>query len=397
MPDSPPDSWTIPSVPIEAVLGREDVRVFDLRSPSEFGLDHLPGARNLHLFDDVERALIGTIYAKQSPDEAFETGRDRVLQRISPLVSELAEHLGRSMPAANLEEWVTRLTSEGMAGVRREMTVERQRDVPAGSTILHCWRGGLRSSSLVVLLRAIGWPNVFVLDGGYKSYRRQVLKDLGAWVSPPSFVLRGPTGVGKTLVLREIERLRCGWTLDLEGHAGHRSSILGMVGLQPCNQKTFDSRLATRMREGFPGPVVIEGESRKVGDSIVPDSIWDSMCGAVQLRLDAPMDYRVDVLIADYLATEENREPLRAQLPFIETRLGPKKWHGVLVELFDSGQERELVKVLLDLYYDPLYQHSEKGREHSQHFDASDVSRVALEIVAWIEKHLSNELQNSLL
>lgn len=391
MPTHSANSWTIPSVPIECVLESEDVRVFDLRSPSEFALDHVPGARNLPLFDDVERALIGTIYAKQSPDEAFETGRDRVVQRVTPMVAELAKLLERPMPAANLEEWVTRLTSQGMEGVRKEMSIERQEELPTDSIVLHCWRGGLRSSSLVVLLRAIGWNNIYVLDGGYKSYRRQVLKELESWQTPPAFVLRGPTGVGKTLVLREIERLRPGWTLDLEGHAGHRSSILGMVGLEPCNQKTFDSRLATRLRSGFPGPVVIEGESRKVGDSIVPDTIWRSLCGAVQLRLDAPAEYRVDVLIADYLATEENRAPLRKQLPFIEQRLGPKKWDGVLVDLFDRGEERELVTILLDLYYDPLYKHSETGREHAAHFDASDFPRVAAQLVTWIEEHASNQ------
>jgi tRNA 2-selenouridine synthase len=337
----------------------------------------------------VERALIGTIYAKETPAEAFETGCERVLQRIAPMVEDLAKRLGRPMPTSDLEAWVTRLTEGGIEHVKRGMSVEPHTTLPAGSVVLHCWRGGLRSSSLVVLLRAVGWEDVFVLEGGYKSYRRQVLAELEAWQAPPAFVLRGPTGVGKTLVLREIERLRPGWMLDLEGHAGHRSSILGMVGLEPCNQKTFDSRMATRMRAGFPGPVVIEGESRKVGDSIVPDRVWTALCGGVQLRMEASMDYRIGVLIADYLEIEANRAPLREQLPFIERRLGETKWAGVLVDMLDRGAEEELVKVLLELYYDPLYQHSEKGREHVATFETKDVSGVAQKIVNWIEEHLS--------
>ncbi|MCA8960770.1 MAG: hypothetical protein KDC38_09665, partial [Planctomycetes bacterium] len=34
----------------------------DVRSPSEFEIDHMPGARSVPLFDDRERAVVGTLY-----------------------------------------------------------------------------------------------------------------------------------------------------------------------------------------------------------------------------------------------------------------------------------------------------------------------------------------------
>ena len=378
-------SWTIPVVTIEQVLSTPPQAVFDLRSPSEFALDHVPGATNHHLFDDLERQLIGTLYAKESPGAAFDEGRERVLQRIETLVGELAQSAGRELPDADLRSWVEQLTRGGIESVNRALTTKRQADLPAGAIVVHCWRGGLRSSSLAVLLRAIGWDDVYVLEGGYKSYRTRVLAELDAWKAPQTIILRGCTGVGKTLLLREIERLRPGWTLDLEGAAGHRSSILGMVGLEPCNQKTFDSRLATRLRQGFPGLMVVEGESRKVGDSIVPKSIWDALQDGLQLKLTASMEQRVKVLMEDYLPVEQNREPLRRQLPFIETRLGSNKWDGVLVDLFDSGREEELVQILLEQYYDPLYNHSEIGRSHAGELDTTNGLEAAATIVNWIE------------
>jgi hypothetical protein len=94
----------------------------------------------------------------------------------------------------------------------------------------------------------------------------------------------------------------------------------------------------------------------------------------------------VKVLIDDYLATAESRAELREQLPFIEKRLGATKWAGELVARLDDGREAELVEILLERYYDPLYGHSEKDYEYSAEFDASDVERVAAEIVAWIEE-----------
>jgi len=213
-----------------------------------------------------------------------------------------------------------------------------------------------------------------------------VLAELEGWQAPPSFVLRGSTGVGKTLVLRAIEQVRPGWTLDLELHAGHRSSILGMVGLEPCNQKTFDSRVAARLRAGFPGPCVLEGESRKVGDSIVPASVWRALKEATHLLLTAPVEHRVQVLIDDYLAQESSRDELRRQLPFIEERLGRTKWAGELVARLDDGREAELVEILLERYYDPLYRHSEQDYAYSAEFDTTDAQRAAERIVAWIEQ-----------
>src|SRR5262249_9969854 len=150
------------------------------------------------------------------------------------------------------------------------------------------------------------------------------------WEAPPSFVLRGLTGVGKTLVLRAIARLRPGWTLDLEALASHRSSILGMVGLRPASQKLFESRLAQRIAAGR-GPVcVVEGESRKVGDLVLPEHVWRAIDGGTGLELVADDACRMRVLVDDYLASAESRAELALRLPFIEERLGAR-WKGELV------------------------------------------------------------------
>jgi len=376
--------WTVPMASIQEVLATPGVRIVDLRSPAEHAEDHPPGAINVPLFDDVERALVGTLYKRASPEEAFEEGRRITLRRVQSLVEEIAKVAGREPVHEGLEERVRELTAGGIGHVNRALEPVPVKALQENAVVVLCWRGGLRSSSVVALLRALGWSEVVGLDGGYRGYRRRVFQELVEWQGPPTFVLRGSTGVGKTLVLREIERLCPGWTVDLEGLAGHRSSILGMVGLSPCSQKTFDSRLAARLREGFPGPVIFEGESRKVGDVIIPTAVWRALDGGVNLYLEAPVEYRIGTLIADYLASDPSREELRRQLPFIEHRLGPRKWDGELVRLLDEGREEELVAVLLEHYYDPLYRDSEKGRKYAVTLDASDVERVAREAVGWI-------------
>jgi len=377
-------------VSVQDVLATPGVHIVDLRSPVEFTEDHLPGSTNVPLFDDLERALVGTLYSRTSPAAAFDEGREITLRRIRGLVDAVAELAGRERSREDLEARVEAMTAGGLDEVNRALAPVPAK-LPESAVVALCWRGGLRSSSVVALLRGLGWSEVVGLHGGYRAYRREVRAELDAWSGPPAFVLRGSTGVGKTLVLREIERLRPGWTVDLEALAGHRSSILGMCGLEPCSQKTFDSRLAERLRRGLTGPVVFEGESRKVGDAIIPPTVWRSLDGGTNLWLEAPVERRIDVLIEDYLATERGREQLREQLPFIENRLGSRKWKGELVRRLEEGEERELVEILLERYYDPLYRSSEEGREYAVKLDASDVERVAREAVEWIEGRLGTE------
>jgi len=379
-------AWTVPTARFVQVLEAREVCVVDLRSPGEFAADHAPGALNIPLFDDLERALVGTLFKQRSPQSAFDEGREIVVGRIEALVAEIAAVSGRDSTSDDLVARVREMTAGGLDQVNRSFGCEEAPVLPGGALVICCWRGGLRSSSVVALLRSLGWQDVFVLAGGYKGYRTHVLEELEAWCAPPAFVLRGCTGVGKTLVLREIERCKPNWTLDLEGLAGHRSSILGMVGLEPCSQKLFDSRMSARLRAGFAKQVVLEGESRKVGDVIVPRTVWEALDGGTNLYLVAPMEYRIGTLLEDYLATTESRTQLRGQLPFIEARLGQNKWSGELVRRLDDGREAELVEILLERYYDPLYQNSEAQREYTVTLDASDVERVAGEVIAWIEE-----------
>ena len=131
---------------------------------------------------------------------------------------------------------------------------------------------------------------------------------------------------------------------------------------------------------------MVEGESRKVGDIVLPESVWTALTNGTAIELSASVETRVRVLIEDYLARPANRDEIRGQLPFIEERLGPRKWKGVLVDLLDRGEEDELVALLLEHYYDPLYRHSEKRHDYAVTIDANDSRAAAAEVVRWIER-----------
>ena len=377
----------LPSVGVGAALACSGARIVDLRSPAEFEVDHLPGAVNHPLFGDAERELIGTLYKQVSPEAAYERAAVLVKEGIGDLLEEISETAGRERPESGVEEVVRAITSEGFGPMTRGISVSRVSELPERPLIVHCWRAGLRSQAVAALLRGLGWDEVLLLEGGHKAYRRHVIESLAEAAMPTSFVLRGLTGVGKTIVLRELEEIRPSWTLDLELHARHRSSILGMVGLEPTSQRAFEGELAARLRLGFQsGLVVYEGESRKVGDRIVPERIWESLVSGQNIKLTTSVARRVEVLSEDYLAGPDAIEQLLKQLPCIEERLGAKKWKGVLTDLLLAGRTDELVEALLEHYYDPLYLHSEKGREHSTEMDSTDPRACAEEVAEWIER-----------
>ncbi|MFT5197615.1 MAG: tRNA 2-selenouridine synthase [Planctomycetota bacterium] len=382
MSDSAAIIQPVPMVAPDQILGREDVCVIDLRSPGEFAEDHIPGAVNIPLFGDLQRSMVGFLYQQSSPEAAFDQGQKFAMQGVQDLVGEVAKATSWQAPSGEFASHIERICSVGLRGLEQGLAPLVLKDCPAQTVVLHCWRGGLRSRSVVSLLRGLGLERAVGLDGGYKAYRRHVLEGLAAWKGPKPIVLRGLTGVGKTLVLRELERQKPGWTLDLEGLAGHRSSMLGMVGLKPCTQKTFDSRLFHALSGGLAEILVVEGESRKVGDVELPKPLWDAMATGDNLWLEASEAYRVQVLMEDYLGEGGDRESLRRQLAALAPRL-PSELD--LLGLFDRHEEPELVSRLLHHHYDPLYLHSEVDRETLATFDTSNVASAASQIATWVE------------
>ena len=57
--------------------------IIDVRSPGEFAEDHVPGAENLPVLDDAQRAQVGTIYVQESRFLARRIGAAHVARNIA--------------------------------------------------------------------------------------------------------------------------------------------------------------------------------------------------------------------------------------------------------------------------------------------------------------------------
>ena len=352
----------IPALSYAETRSHRGLRWVDLRSPAEFAHDHLPGAISVPLFDDAQRAVVGTLYHQDSQESAYDQGLAFAESAMPDLLSQM---LGRSVAEAEWRRGFGEIGEKLRSG-QEAVGFSREAPPPGPRLALYCWRGGMRSRSVAALVQAMGEP-VLLLEGGYKAYRGWVRDQIEQLEVQPVVVLRGPTGVGKTEILARVESASPGTTLCLESLAQHRSSILGAVGKEPVSQPAFETRLLERLGEMGPGPWFVEGESRKVGDVILPAKLYQAMESGVQWLLQATTETRVRNLMEDYLADDGAVEAIRAKLPFLEGRIGPK-WVGQLDAWMAEGRAAEVTEVLLERYYDPLYAHSDRRRAWSARF-----------------------------
>lgn len=313
--------------------------VIDVRSPAEFAEDHLPGAINLPVLDDEERARVGTIYKQQSPFLARKVGaalvaRNAALHLEGPLAS--------------------------MGGGWRPL--------------VYCWRGGQRSGSFATILAQVGW-RVELISGGYKAWRSLVVEQLRERdIVAPVVVLDGNTGSAKTEILNLLAT-RGAQTLDLEGLANHRGSLFGHRAEGQPSQKAFEGRLAMALATLDAGrPLVVEAESSRVGNLSLPARLWSAMCNAPRIRIVAPVAARAEYLARAYADLTEDRDRLAATVRLLKPLHAAEVVEGWL-QMADEGVFVALAEDLMRRHYDPRY---ERHRARFAAAPGEDVSTDSL-------------------
>lgn len=295
--------------------------VIDVRTPAEFEQGHFPGAKNVELFTNVERSIVGTVYKKEGRQPAIL----KALEFSSPRFKELIKR------------------------VKKHNTNE--------TFLVHCWRGGMRSGAVAWLLEMYGF-NVYLLKGGYKSFRRKVLAEFEE--ERNMIVLGGKTGSGKTLILHELKKLG-EQVIDLEGLANHKGSSFGAIGEKPQpTQEEFENNLFFELlKTDKTKPLWLEDESRAIGNKGIPEKLWNQLREAKVFYLDIPFEVRLKN-IADTYGKYSVKELIEAT-ERISRRLGDQECRKA-VEHFQKGEIEMGIEPSLR-YYDKTYTYNLEKRE----------------------------------
>ena len=309
---------------IEFLDRAREFPVIDVRSEKEYLQGHIPGVINLPLFNDEERVVVGTLYKNSGREASVLRGLELAGPKLADLVKQL-----------------------------HKITDQKQ-------LLVHCWRGGMRSESMAWLFQVAGYE-VYVMEGGYKAYRRFIRESL----SQPAniIILGGLTGSGKTELLHRLGQMG-EQVLDLEKLACHKGSVFGGFGQsnQPTNEQ-FENDIFTAWEKIDPSrPAWIEDESRMIGNVSIPDSLFEQMSRAVMIKVETAREQRIRRLVDEYSKVE--KQDLQRAILKISEKLGGTNTKTAEAAI-DAGDFDTVAGLALS-YYDKTYAHSILKRENPE-------------------------------
>ena len=332
----------VPSLPLHE-FSQVNGPIIDIRSPMEYSKGHWPGSKNIPLFNDKEREVIGTVYKKKGQQQAIIEGMKFIIPKLSELKSNLNSIYYEDKKKNNLtNKYYLRI---------------------------YCWRGGMRSKSLVWLLNQFE-INAIQLKGGYKSYRNNILKLFEEkWRLS---LIGGKTGTGKTKLLLALEKHNI-FYIDLEGLANHRGSSFGNLGLpiQPtCEQ--YENLLGEALKKcktNTQKTIWLEDESPNLGKCRIPNSLIKQMRNAPVLQIVRIKEERIKELVDGY--SKYPKDEIKEAIIRIKNRLGPQRTK-VALEAINLRKWEIACSAILD-YYDRCYEHQLSKVENLTTIDISSM------------------------
>lgn len=332
--------------PAELWQYKTDRVIIDVRSPSEYAHAHIPGAMNLPLFNDEERAKVGTTYKQVSAEKALIKGLELVGVKMADFVKKAIK-------------WA-----------------------PERKILVHCWRGGKRSGSMAWLLAFAGF-DVVTLEGGYKNYRQYVLSEF-ANRTQKFIVLGGKTGSGKTKILKNLAE-RGEQIIDLEAIAHHKGSAFGWIGeqTQPSVEQFENNLFDFFQKIDTQRCVWVENESRSIGTVFIPQGFWNQMKNSPLIHLEIPFEQRVNHLVEVY--TQTSKEDLITSFHKIASKLGGDNLKKA-IEWIEEGNFRAAAAMGLK-YYDKTYAYNlavnNAPQKHIIEVEEVDFEKIADKLVSF--------------
>jgi tRNA 2-selenouridine synthase len=334
-----------------------EVPLIDVRSPSEFIKGHIPGSFSIPLFSDEERAHVGTVYLKKSQEEALKLGYD-------------------------------------YANPKSDYYISSSKEIAKSNKVaVHCWRGGMRSQTFAKLLEENGFSELFVINGGYKAFRKYALDSFKR--DALLCVIGGYTGSGKTEILKFLKEDGL-QVIDLEELANHKGSVFGGIGKgsQPTTEQFENNLFIQWNKMDSSKQVILEDESQRIGSVTIPTDLFKKILEEPIFFLEVPKKERAKFLVKEYASCEKAK--LSRAISMITKRLGDQNTRLAL-EFLGKDKFYEFVLIVLN-YYDKSYKevlsHRDPKLVHTIKLNDTNHKKNAAILTELIEKVICSASQN---
>ena len=291
-------------------------KIIDVRSENEFKEDSIPTSINYPVLNNNERDIVGKLYS----NNIFESRK-----------------LGAQIISKNISKFLK------LSNFKRTDKI-----------LLYCWRGGMRSLSMYLVMKSIGY-NVQILNKGYKSFRAYIRDFFENHVTKFRFnILGGLTGSGKTFFLNLLSEKYN--VLNLEKISKHKGSALGDIpnAKQP-SQKKFETHIWYEIQKlNINKKIWVESESNKIGKLSIPNKIFSNMLNGKILNLDINIKDRAKYITKDYKYFVENPEPVLKKIKILKKFLTNKNFL-ILEKDLKTKNYLSFTENLLKFHYDKVY------------------------------------------
>jgi tRNA 2-selenouridine synthase len=290
---------------------RAQLPVVDVRSEGEYQQGHIRAALNIPILNNAERIAVGTDYKQKGQQEAIRTGFRLVGPRLLDIITE-TEKVGKEI-------------------------------------LVHCWRGGMRSSNFCQFA-GMARVKTHQLTGGYKAYRAKALESYK--LPMQLIVISGNTGSGKSEILRALKKLG-EQIIDLEHLASHKGSAFGglMLPPQPTTEQFQNDLFEEINKLDLSKRVWIEDESIAVGKIFLPEGLWRQMNGSPIVEIDVDKSIRIERLVNEYGAAD--KDLFLQAMTQITKKLGGQHFNAARDKLLQNDMA-SVIDILLT-YYDKAY------------------------------------------